>query len=218
MIVLAIADIHGAVSQVRAVLAREEQIDLILIAGDLTHGGSARDAEAVVAPLRCGERQLLAVPGNMDPSAVARYLESAGISLHGRGRRIGGLGLMGVGGSGTSSFGTPFELSSGETGRLLEAGWSEIAPCSRKILLSHAPPARTGLDRGFLGKHIGSEVIRSFLESHSLDLVVCGHVHESPGEDLLGGARCVNVGPLKQGYYCLIELSEARITVRGRKL
>ena len=218
MNILAIADIHGAVSRVRAVLAGEEQIDLVLIAGDLTHGGSAENARAVLAPLLAGGRQLLAVPGNMDPPGVARYLESAGVSVHGRGLRIGGLGLMGAGGSGISSFGTPFELSGSETNRLLNAGWEQIAASPRKILLTHAPPAGTALDRGVLGKHIGSKVIRRFLDTHALDLAVCGHVHESAGEDVVGGARCVNVGPLRQGHYCLIELTEEHIKITGRKL
>jgi Icc-related predicted phosphoesterase len=74
------------------------------------------------------------------------------------------------------------------------------------------------LDRGYLGKHIGSRAIRAFLETHALDLAVCGHVHESPGEDVVNGARCVNVGPLKQGHYCLIELAEEHIKVTGRTL
>jgi Icc-related predicted phosphoesterase len=74
MNILAIADIHGAVSQVRAVLAREEQFDLILIAGDLTHCGSRKDAEAVLAPLRERGKPLFAVPGNMDPAGVAAAL------------------------------------------------------------------------------------------------------------------------------------------------
>jgi Icc-related predicted phosphoesterase len=218
MNILAVADIHGAVSQVRALLAREEQFDLILIAGDLTHCGSAADAEAVVAPLLAAGKPLFAVPGNMDPPEAARYLEDAGISLHGRSRLAAGFGFMGAGGSGTSPFGTPFELSDGETESLLGTGWTGIAASPRKILLSHAPPARTALDRGFLGKHIGSPAIRRFLETHALDLAVCGHVHESPGQDVVGGVRCVNAGPLRQGHYCLIELTEAHIKVTGRKL
>jgi Icc-related predicted phosphoesterase len=218
MNILAIADIHGAVSRVRTVLAREEQFDLVLIAGDLTHCGSSSDAEAVLAPLLAAGKPLFAVPGNMDPPGVTASLEACGVSLHGRGRRLGDLGLMGAGGSGVSPFGTPFELADNEMSRLLEAGWNLIASSPRKILVCHAPPARTALDRGFLGKHIGSPVVRSFLETHALDLTVCGHVHESPGEDVVNGARCVNVGPLKQGRYCLIELAEGHIKVRGRIL
>jgi Icc-related predicted phosphoesterase len=139
MNILAVADIHGAVSQVRALLAREEQFDLILIAGDLTHCGTAADAEAVVAPLLATGKPLFAVPGNMDTQEAARYLEDAGISLHGRARLAAGFGFMGAGGSGTSPFGTPFELSDGETESLLGTGWTGIAASPRKILLSHAP-------------------------------------------------------------------------------
>ncbi len=63
-------------------------------------------------------------------------------------------------------------------------------------LVSHSPPKGI-LDLFSMGKHLGSVIIREFIEKTSLKLVVCGHIHESSGKiENLGEAVVINAGPL----------------------
>jgi len=38
--------------------------------------------------------------------------------------------------------------------------------------------------------------------------VLCGHIHESRGEDTIGASRIVNPGPVASGHYALVEVVE----------
>ena len=98
MKILVIGDIHGSVIRVQKIveLIHNKDIDLVLITGDLTEFGDAREAEEVLKPVK-GFR-ILAIPGNMDSEAVLHLLEKKGISLHGKKERIGKFSFVGLGG------------------------------------------------------------------------------------------------------------------------
>jgi Icc-related predicted phosphoesterase len=73
------------------------------------------------------------------------------------------------------------------------------------VLICHAPPYRTALDRVRPNLHAGSRSIREFIERHQPDYFFCGHIHEAEGVVIqMGKTRAQNVG--KQGY--LLELSD----------
>ncbi|MCS7234913.1 MAG: metallophosphoesterase [Armatimonadota bacterium] len=59
------------------------------------------------------------------------------------------------------------------------------------VLVVHEPP-RGVLDRAWNGAHIGSGAVRDYVERHRPRVVVCGHVHESPGIARLGPTTVVN--------------------------
>ena len=73
--------------------------DYIIITGDITNFGFRNDAEKVINTLMAINGNLLGVAGNLDQPDVARYLEDIGLSLHGKGRIIDGVGIVGLGGS-----------------------------------------------------------------------------------------------------------------------
>jgi len=83
---------------------------------------------------------------------------------------------------------SPSRLRHGTIARDLEGLLRQLDP-ARTVLLSHAPPYRTGLDRaGLDGRshdgvpvdpHIGSVAVRRFIEAHQPWLALHGHVHES---------------------------------------
>jgi Icc-related predicted phosphoesterase len=152
----------------------------------------------------------------MDHEAVRSYLGELGVDLHSRGMMVESVGFMGLGGGTPSPFGTPWELDDGEAERCLTAGFAEVTGASFRVLVSHAPPQGTNLDRGSAGRHFGSASVRDFLLSGSVDLCICGHIHESAGEESLGGAQCVNVGPFKNGNYALVTIDGARAIVDRR--
>jgi len=72
------------------------------------------------------------------------------------------------------------------------------------VLICHAPPHGTALDRVRDGVHAGSRSIRDFVDRRQPEYLFCGHIHEAEGvEIVLGKTKAVNVG--KRGY--LLELN-----------
>jgi Icc-related predicted phosphoesterase len=88
-----------------------------------------------------------------------------------------------------------------------------VNDCRYKILCSHAPPAGTACDRLGTGLHVGSSVIRAFVEKEQPDLVLSGHIHESRGVDEVGKSCVVNPGPAMNGHYAVVEVDDM-VTVR----
>jgi len=206
MTLLCLSDIHGEAAGLSEILANASGIDAIVVAGDITHLGGYAEAGAVLAPLQASGIRILAVAGNMDRAGVRKLLGEKGIDIHGRGIMVGGIGFLGLGGGTPSPFGTPWELSDEEASGFLAAGLAAIADAPYKVLVSHAPPRDTKVDRSFAGQHFGSGAVRDFLLSAGVGLCISGHIHESPGEDRLRGCLCVNLGPFKNGRYALITI------------
>jgi Icc-related predicted phosphoesterase len=198
MRIIAIFDIHmhtGKLKQIRAL----SEADLLLVGGDLTHFGGKGDAGRVVEKLQAYNPNILAVHGNLDHPQVDSLLDEQGISLHGRGRVINGLGLIGVGGSNPTPFATPCEYPENDIARFLENGMEELSGHQPFILLSHPPPARTKADRLRSGRHAGSTAVREFIEQNGPAFCLCGHIHESRAVDFLGSTVIINPGPLPEG-------------------
>jgi uncharacterized protein len=193
----------------------------VIAAGDLTHLGGPDEAAAVVAPILAAGARLLAVPGNMDRPDVLGWLETRGLSLHGRGVTIGDVGFLGLGGSNPTPFGTPFEVGDPDARSLLESAWHGVAGARVRVLVSHAPPHDTPLDLTRMKSHAGSRAVRAFLEEHDVALCLCGHIHEARGEAKVGSARCVNLGAFKSGRYVLVDIragTEPGIEITWRSL
>jgi Icc-related predicted phosphoesterase len=71
------------------------------------------------------------------------------------------------------------------------------------VLICHAPPLNSSLDRIRDGLHGGSRSVRDFIEKHQPRDFFCGHIHEAEGVvEHFGATRAQNVG--KRGY--LLEL------------
>jgi Icc-related predicted phosphoesterase len=67
------------------------------------------------------------------------------------------------------------------------------------ILISHGPP-RDVLDRNVGGYPCGSTSLRSAIERVKPRAVVCGHIHEAYGTDVIGGTRIYNVSHVNFNY------------------
>ena len=92
-------------------------------------------------------------------------------------------------------FDTPGEYTEVEMAARLDA-FADFRP---QVLICHAPPANTALDRIKEGLHAGSSSVRDFIEKHAPAHVFCGHIHEAEGAVIqMGATRAMNVG--KQGY------------------
>ena len=218
MRILCLSDIHGEAAGLSDIVsAAASDTDLVVIAGDVTHLGGGPEAEAVLAPVLSLGLPVLAVGGNADREGVRQYLDARGINLHARGVVTGSVGFMGLGGGTRSPFGTPWELEDAEASQCLAAGHAQIAGAAYKVLVSHAPPRNTKLDRNLTRMHVGSGPVREFLLSGSVQLCLCGHIHEAWGEERVGAVLCINIGPYKSGRYALVTIDDGRVSVTWRK-
>jgi Icc-related predicted phosphoesterase len=105
---------------------------------------------------------VIAIPGNMDPFDVDQAIATSPA------RSLRG-GVV-------------------EHGGVRFGGLGE-EPCD--VLVVHEPPQGI-LDRAWNGAHIGYRAVREYVERHRPRVVVCGHVHESPGIERVGSTTVVN--------------------------
>jgi len=218
MTLLCLADIHGEAAGLEELVSGSDAVDVVIVAGDITHLGGREEAERVLAPILSSRARLLAVAGNMDRDQARGYLGELGIDLHARGVMIGDVGFMGLGGGTPSPFRTPWELGDEDAERCLSAGLAQIVGARFKVLISHPPPRGTDLDRSFAHLHVGSAAVRKFLDEGHVNLCICGHIHEAAGQQPVGGVPCVNLGPFKNGNYALVRIEggQANVTRRTR--
>lgn len=199
MHLLAITDIHGRVTIPEMIREVIRSADLLTIAGDLTDFGGEAEARQVLETIQKENKQILAVPGNCDTSSVNHALTAERINIHGEITKIKEIAFMGIGGCGKTPFGTPQEYSEREIIELLH-GFRKQGDVRYHILVSHAPPSDTSVDRTFLGRHVGSKALRDFIETFQPDLVLCGHIHEARGVDHIGTSLIINPGPFPKHY------------------
>jgi len=186
--------------------------DQIIITGDITNFGSRKDAEMVLDKLMAINTNIIGVAGNLDQPDVADYLEDIGASLHGKGKIINGLGIVGLGGSNFTPFKTPYEFSEQKLATLLSQGISQIGEVKDHILVSHTPPFQTKTDTLLSGAHVGSTAVRTYIEQHQPLLCLTGHIHESRGQDNIGRTLILNPGMVKNGGYIEVLFENGEIS------
>jgi Icc-related predicted phosphoesterase len=208
MTIIAITDIHGRLNMSNAVADKIRNVDLVLIAGDITHFGNEEDANAVIRKIQQLNSAILAVPGNCDRQSVNNMLKTENINLHGEMRVIDKIAFFGLGGSNKSPLNTPQEYSESQIAAVLTKFQKREAHFH--IFVSHPPPAKTKLDKIFLGFHVGSKSVRTFIEQFVPDLVICGHIHEARGTDKIGKTTLINPGPFPE-HYAVIDVEDKLI-------
>ncbi len=210
MKLLALSDLHGDYSYIRAILNNAGDFDVLTISGDLTNFGPD---EKVNELLDMFNSPIMAVPGNCDNVSLLKILDMKTISLHNSFHTLGEYTFVGLGGSNPTPFNTPFELSEKKIGEsigtlLSKLNNSNINNNKKIILISHAPPRNT-TDR-VAGGNVGSEALERFLGR--FDLIICGHIHEARGQVRINGTLVVNPGQGSKGQAALITIND-RISV-----
>jgi hypothetical protein len=204
-----VVDVHGRLDAVASAVRELAPVDVLVVGGDLTNAGTPDDAKRAVESWRPLTPELFVVAGNMDSPAIDERLVELGVSLDGRGVVLGDVGIHGVSASAFTPLHTPHELPDEELGRGAETGHAQVASCRFRIFCPHCPPFGTACDRLRSGQSVGSPALRAFVEREQPDLVLCGHIHESRGEDTIGRSRVVNPGPVLAGHYALVEVGDA---------
>jgi len=175
------------------------EADYYFCAGDLV--SFRRGFEAMAAILKPRADRTYILPGNHESSEdIASFCARHGFhDFHGKSMEIGGVHVAGLGYSSPTPFDTPGEYSEAELAERL-APFGSLKPL---VLICHAPPFGTKLDRIHEGLHGGSKSVAEFIAKHQPRDFFCGHIHEAEGVvEQMGSTRAMNVG--KKGY--LLEL------------
>jgi uncharacterized protein len=211
-----VVDVHDRFDMVPRVMEQIGAVDVLVVGGDITTGGTPDDAEHAIELWRPLAPTLLAVAGNMDSPAIDDRLVALGVSLDGRGVMIDEVGICGVSAAPLSVLHTPHELPDEELGRLAGKGLDDVRDARLRLFCPHAPPHGTACDRLRSGEHVGSPMLRALVEREQPDVVLCGHIHEARGLDTVGPTQIVNPGPVSAGHYALLEArNEITVTLDG---
>jgi hypothetical protein len=217
MKILIISDIHGDLENMLNFLDKIKELgldfDVIVSNGDWTDINTPRGFTQediflmLVEELKELKKPLLGVPGNMDTEKIIKILEEENISIHGKGRIINDVGFYGYGGAKTP-FETNIEPSEEELKLGLENGWKDVKDAKFKVQVTHNPPKNTRVDIISSGMHVGSEVVKKFIEEKQPIVAISAHIHEARGTDNIKETQLINAGRFPEGYCGFVEITE----------
>ena len=206
----AVSDLHGNISLVPKITsyARKLRCEFIVFCGDLTDFGTVDEGIEVLRMFSKSGLKTLYVPGNCDPRELVHVKVEGAVCIHGKLIYMDDVGFIGVGGSSTTPFNTPFELDENEIWNLLRNAVSGVKDFSRIVLVSHDPPNNTALDLTFAGLHVGSKSVREFILKYRPLMGIHGHIHEGRGVDKLNGVPIINPGASINGYVAIVDIEK----------
>ncbi|MBW3011709.1 metallophosphoesterase family protein [Candidatus Woesearchaeota archaeon] len=192
MKILASGDIHGdtRLAESLAEKAEKENVDLVILCGDLTYAELSTDG--IVGPFVKRNKKVVLVPGNHETVATADFLaELYGVTnLHGYSIKMGDIGLFGCGGANIGLFRMP----ENEIFDVLKKGNDKLSGMKKKIMVTHVHPSGSTIEK-FTTIFPGSKGIRKAIEEFKPDFLLCSHVHEAEGiEEKIGNTKVINVG------------------------
>lgn len=192
MKILACGDIHGdqRLAEKLAQRAEAENVDLVVLCGDLSSNGT--DTDNIIGPFVKRNRKVIFVPGNHESIATADFLAElyGAFNLHGYSIKHKDIGFFGCGGA---NVGPVFKLSEEEIFNVLKKAHSGLKDVSKKIMVSHVHPSYSNMEK-FSKLVPGSHGVKRAIEEFQPDILLCGHVHEAEGlEEMIGKTKVINV-------------------------
>jgi uncharacterized protein len=213
----------------------EREVDVVLLAGDLTTYGEREQGELLADICRSADVPIYAVLGNHDwhcsqAAEIVAALVDAGVGVLERawavqevdGASVGIAGVKGfVGGfpdSQLPDFGEPLlrKVYAETTAEVeaLGAGLEAIADCDYRIALLHYAPTAstlTGEPRG-IWPFLGTDRLAAPILERRPDVVLHGHAHAGAFEGAIGGVPVYNVAvPVLGRDFFVFELDGATV-------
>ncbi|MHA1244979.1 MAG: metallophosphoesterase family protein [Candidatus Heimdallarchaeota archaeon] len=213
MNILAVTDIHssGRINQTGlSKIITQENVDLLIIAGDLTTWGTAKLVEKILGKFNSLEIPILYIPGNMDAKKSYDIQMTNITPLHNKAIEFSGITFIGIGGSNPTPFPCPNIFSEEEINQMLETVKQTTEENVPLILVSHAPPKNSEADKVRGGQHVGSVAVRNFIEKYNPLAVICGHIHESKSISEIEKTLCINPGPMAHDSGALLKIIEEK--------
>jgi uncharacterized protein len=191
--ILAVGDIHGDTGLVKklAKKAEKENVDLVILAGDLTMGGEETDN--LIKPFQKAKKQVLLIPGNHEGPETTEFLSKVydnATNIHGYSFKPKKDKNLGIFGAGTVDWGIEGS-SSDEILALLKKGHKYIKDSKKKIMVTHMHPR--GSKQEFSGFE-GSVAVKKAIKDFKPDILITGHIHEAGGlQEKIGETTVINV-------------------------
>ncbi len=213
--ILAISDVHGEENENLYTYLNNNDIDLVLILGDITDFGPLDFVGTFIEKIAECDVDVIAIPGNCDPKGICNAINEVSFCLHNNIIAYGDAILFGYGGSNETPFNTPGEIQDnkiyGDVYELLanyDYVYNDKVP-KVKILVTHAPPFNTEADKMENGEHVGSQGILKSIHEFEPQINVCGHIHEAKSLSKIGKTTDVaNPGMLKDNGAILIDIKD----------
>jgi len=189
--ILAIGDIHGDKGLIKklAQKAKKENVDLVLMAGDLTFFESS--TEDLIGPFLKAKKEVLIVPGNHESFATVDFLTEMypnAKNIHGYSFKKKGVGIFGAG---LADIGVT-SVNDKEMFEILKQAHKNLKGTKKKIMVTHMHPS--GSKSEFSGFE-GSKGITKAIKKFKPDLHIHSHIHEAEGaQEKIGKTKVVNVG------------------------
>ncbi len=218
---LLISDLHGEIKILDKLDEEFKKADAVLFAGDFAKFNHPETGLPALEKLCRKHDTIFSVIGNCDEADFIEELEKRDISVHKSLARFEGLLICGSSGGSEFTHTTPFERSDEELVSdfklIQEQGgtdWNNL------IAIMHNPPKDTDCDKISAGAHVGSPLLRKFIDEYQPLAVLTGHIHESAGICKCGNTTVINPGALCDGKYAWLEVekSDGKFFVKDAKL
>lgn len=204
MRILSAGDLHGdsGLAKKLAEKAAKENVDLVILCGDLTEGDEKTDN--LIGPFLKQGKKVVLVPGNHESIATADFLSKVyGVkNLHGYGIKIfdpdpkksskdkSYVGLFGCSGVNLGIH----QVTDKDAYDMFMRGHHYVKDANVTIMVSHVHPSGTKMEK-FTQFFEGSKAVRRAIDKFQPDIMLCSHVHEAEGlEEKIGKTRVLNVG------------------------
>ena len=194
MKILAFTDIHNSASALKKIAhkVKTQKPDLLVCAGDISI--FEQGITGVLRKLNKLGKEIVIVHGNHEDVSTFSKLSKIFKNItfiHKKHLIKENMLYLGYGGDGFSLIDREFEKTAKKNFKQIIKNNND----KKIILVTHAPPYKTKLDRLF-EEHCGNKSIRHFIEKNKIDLLICGHLHENFGkEDKIGKTKVINPGP-----------------------
>lgn len=221
--VLIFSDGHGNLKNLDAINDKITTSDLILFGGDFTQFNEPKTGKPYLEKILDFKKPVFSVLGNCDYPDMLDFTKKAEISIDGFVKKYGDFYLTGSGGGSKFTGTTPYERTDAELVSDLDEAQQKLntkkISSNNLIVITHNPPYKTNLDK-VPNAHVGSKLIRKFIEKYQPLLHISGHIHESFGVDQIGKTILVNPGALAEGRYatCNINIEKTKFEVQNLEL
>jgi len=189
--ILAVGDIHGDTGLVKKIAekAKKEDVDLILLTGDLTW--LEQSTKGLIGPLIKENTPILILPGNHETLPTINFLQETYPNvknLHGKHFKKNNIGFFGTGYATNAG---PFWIEENKVFDLLKKSHQKIKDLNKKIMVTHMHPKDSKNE--FSGWE-GSEAVKKAIKKFQPDIAICSHIHEASGlEENIGKTKVINV-------------------------
>ena len=189
-----LSDIHGSVDNLESMLAKMNDVDALIIAGDLSDQGEK--LQDVLKKIAETGKKTYVIPGNHETregyEQALKKVNATNIIDMSKQRTVEFDEFILV----SNPYGDDFTYGE-ESYRGSEYEYNELERLLQQdkevVLISHQPPKSKGkncIDVVYSGENVGSEKLDQIIRAEEVKIVISGHIHEA------GGRACTEEGEI----------------------